>query len=140
MILVGNGVRHAGSIDRFLSWVGSVGIPVLTTWKALDFLPEEHPLYVGRPGAVGQRAANFAQQTCDLFISLGARLDFGQTAYNHRNFAPRAKRVVVDIDPAELAKLEMDITVSIAADAGTFLEGISQGTSGRKFPDWHSWR
>jgi acetolactate synthase-1/2/3 large subunit len=58
MVLVGNGVRHAGAIAPFLQWVERIGIPVLTTWKALDFLPESHPLYVGRPGAVGQRAAN----------------------------------------------------------------------------------
>jgi len=140
VVLVGNGVRHAGAIDVFLSWAEHSGIPILTTWKALDFLQEEHPLYVGRPGAVGQRAANFAQQTSDLFISLGARLDYGQTAYNHANFAPRAKHVVVDIDPAEIAKLQMELTVALAADAGRFLAELKAQGAGRRLPDWTAWR
>jgi acetolactate synthase-1/2/3 large subunit len=140
VVLVGNGVRHAGAIDLFLEWIEAIGIPVLTTWKALDFLPEDHPLYVGRPGAVGQRAANFAQQTCDLFISIGARLDFGQTAYNHRNFAPKAKKIIVDIDPAEVAKLDMEIAVPLEADAGAFLFAMSESTRDLPRTDWAAWR
>lgn len=140
VVLVGNGVRHAGAVSLFLQWAEQMGIPVLTTWKALDFLPEDHPLYVGRPGAVGQRAANFAQQTCDLFISLGARLDYGQTAYNHGHFAPRAQRVVVDIDAAEIAKLQMSLAVSLCADAGDFLRELSRLTQGVAWPDWAPWR
>lgn len=140
VVLAGNGVRHAGAVELFLRWTGQIGIPVLTTWKALDFLPDGHPLYVGRPGAVGQRAANFAQQTSDVFISLGARLDAGQTAYNHAHFAPRAQRIVVDIDPAEIAKLQMEIAVPLAADAGAFLREIAGLTSGRRLPDWSGWR
>jgi acetolactate synthase-1/2/3 large subunit len=140
MVLVGNGVRHAGAIELFIKWVETIGIPVLATWKALDFLPDGHPLYVGRPGAVGQRAANFSQQKCDALVCLGARLDYGQTAYNHANFAPRAKRVVVDIDPREIAKLQMDISVAHAGDAGEFLEELLAQSAGRSFPDWAPWR
>jgi acetolactate synthase-1/2/3 large subunit len=140
VVLVGNGVRHARSIPLFIEWAERIGIPVLLTWKALDFLPDDHPLYVGRPGAVGQRAANFAQQKCDAFISIGARLDFGQTAYNHANFAPRAKRVVVDIDANEIAKLQMDLAVGLAADAGAFLGELSSLSKGTALPDWGPWR
>jgi len=140
VVLVGNGVRHAGAIDLFLKWVEAMGIPVLTTWKALDFLPEDHPLYVGRPGAVGQRAANFTQQTSDLFISLGSRLDFGQTAYNHRNFAPKAQKVIVDIDPAEIAKLDMEIAVPLAVDVGSFLKALENSSKSFSRPDWSAWR
>jgi acetolactate synthase-1/2/3 large subunit len=140
VVLVGNGVRHAGAIPKFLEWVESVGIPVLTTWKALDFIPDDHPLYVGRPGAVGQRAANFAQQKSDVLICLGARLDFGQTAYNHSNFAPKAKRIVVDIDPNEIAKLHMELSVGIAADAGAFLTELAACSDAIELPDWSDWR
>jgi len=140
LVLVGNGVRHAGAIPSFIRWVERIGIPVLTTWKALDFLPEGHPLYVGRPGAVGQRAANLAQQKCDALVCIGARLDYGQTAYNHANFAPRAKRVVVDIDPAEIAKLQMELSVAHAGDASLFLAELLGLSEGRGFPDWAPWR
>jgi acetolactate synthase-1/2/3 large subunit len=137
--LVGNGVRHSGAIDAFIFWAEKIGIPVMTTWKSLDFIQESHPLYVGRPGAVGQRAANFAQQKCDLLICIGARLDYGQTAYNHPHFAPNAKRVVVDIDENELAKLEMDLAVSLAADAGDFLRELIANANEVVFPNWEGW-
>lgn len=140
VVLVGNGVRHAGAIDLFLKWAEKIKIPVLTTWKALDFLPDDHTLYIGRPGAVGQRAANFAQQTSDVFISIGARLDYGQTAYNHANFAARAQRLVVDIDPAEIAKLQTDLTVALTADAGAFLRELTTLSDQASFPDWSPWR
>lgn len=140
VVLVGNGVRQAGAVDHFLKWAEAIKIPILTTWKALDFLSEDHPLYVGRPGAVGQRAANFAQQTSDVFISIGARLDYGQTAYNHDNFAPRAQRVIIDIDAAELAKLQMTTAVSLAADAAYFLDALIQASAHENFPEWEEWR
>jgi acetolactate synthase-1/2/3 large subunit len=140
VVLAGNGIRHAGAIGKFLEWAESAGIPILTTWKALDFLADDHPLHVGRPGAVGQRAANFAQQTCDVFISIGARLDFGQTAYSHANFARLAEKVVVDIDPAEIGKLQMKLAVALAADAGRFLDALHERTRGAALPDWSRWR
>lgn len=139
VVLAGNGVRHARAVQDFIRWAERIEIPVLTTWKALDFVPDDWSLYVGRPGAVGQRAANFAQQTCDLFISIGARLDFGQTAYNHAHFAPGAKRIVVDIDSAELAKLQMSLEVSLAADAGEFLRSLSSACEAVDFPSWARW-
>ena len=140
IVLVGNGVRHAGAIQPFIKWVERIGIPVLTTWKALDFLEDGHPLYVGRPGAVGQRAANFSQQKCDALVCLGARLDYGQTAYNPANFAPRAKRIVVDIDPTEIAKLQMELSVVFAGDVGEFLRELTVLSEGSNFPDWTQWR
>ena len=124
VILVGNGVRLAKAIDDFLEVVEALSVPVLTTWKAIDFLPDEHPLFAGRPGASGQRGANFAQQNSDCILVLGARLDLGQTAYNHRNFARAAKKIIVDIDEAEIKKLDMLIDLPVCADVGSFLREI----------------
>ena len=121
VILAGNGIRLSGAVREFYELIEMLNIPVLTTWKAIDFLPETHPLYVGRPGAVGQRGANFVQQNADWLLTLGARLDFGQTAYNHNYFARAARKTVVDIDVHEINKLQMDIDVSIQADASVFL-------------------
>jgi len=122
VFLVGNGVRLSNAIEAFTELANLLSIPVLTTWKALDFLEEEHPLFVGRPGGVGQRGANFSQQNSDFLISLGARLDHGQTAYQHKYFARGAKKVIVDIDPNEIKKLEMDIEYPIEASAADFIE------------------
>jgi acetolactate synthase-1/2/3 large subunit len=122
VILVGNGVRLANAKKELFELLDFIGIPVLPTWRVIDFFPHEYPLYIGRPGAIAHRAANFAQQNSDLFISIGARLDMGQTAYNHKNFARTAKKIIVDIDPNEINKLDMTIDVPVTADAKEFLK------------------
>jgi acetolactate synthase-1/2/3 large subunit len=125
-ILVGNGVRLAGAAERFLALAERLGVPVLATWKAADLLPDDHPLHAGRPGAAGQRAANFTQQNADWLLVLGARLDYGQVAYMHEYFARGARTFVVDIDPAELGKLAMPLERRICADCGEFLAALEQ--------------
>ncbi len=121
-MLAGNGVRLADSIDEFNELAELLQVPVLLTWKAIDFMEEEHPLFVGRPGGVGQRGANFSQQNSDFLICIGARLDHGQTAYQHKFFAREATKVIVDVDENEINKLEMDITYPMVVDAGEFIE------------------
>jgi len=138
-ILVGNGVRLAGAIEEFFKLGELLQIPVLTTWKAIDFLPESHWLYTGRPGAIGQRGANFTQQNSDWFLSLGARLDFGQTAYAHENFARGAKKIIVDIDPSEIGKMKMPIDVPVCADAGDFMREFLQQSDKIILQDRSSW-
>ncbi len=122
VILIGNGVRLAKAEDTFLELANRLQVPVLTTWKALDLLTQDDPLFIGRPGAVAQRAANLAQQRSDWFLMLGARMDMGQTAYMHKYLAPNAKRIMVDIDKAEIEKMSTDIQVSIAVSADDFIE------------------
>jgi acetolactate synthase-1/2/3 large subunit len=122
VILAGNGVRLSNSIEEFRQLIELLNIPILLTWKGIDYIEEEHPLFVGRPGGVGQRGANFSQQNSDLLISLGARLDHGQTAYQHKYFARSAIKAIVDIDSNEINKLEMDIKYPVVSDAGDFIK------------------
>jgi acetolactate synthase-1/2/3 large subunit len=126
VILAGNGVRLANGLGEFYRLIESLQAPVLLSWKAIDFLGEDHPLYAGRPGAVGQRGANFTQQNADFLLVIGARLDAGQTGYHHRNFARGAKKVVVDIDPNEINKLEMPLEAAFPCDARYFLRLLLQ--------------
>jgi len=137
-ILVGNGVRQAGALEDFLRLARRLGAPVLTSWKSADFLAEDDPLFAGRPGIVAQRGANLVQQTADLLLILGTRLDLCQTGFNHKHFAPQAKRVMVDIDGSEIKKLEMDFEVKLAADAGAFLRSLLEATEGKSF-DFAPW-
>lgn len=119
---VGNGVRSAGAIDRFMVLAERLQIPILTSWKAADFLPEEHPLFIGRPGIIAQRGANFAQQSADCLIALGTRLDLCQTGFSHATFAPMACKFSIDADPAEIAKLAMPLAGSCVCSADEFIE------------------
>jgi acetolactate synthase-1/2/3 large subunit len=122
VILAGNGIRLSDSIDDFMELCDELKVPVLTTWKGIDFMEESHPLFVGRPGGVGQRGANFSQQNSDFFISIGARLDHGQTAYQHKYFAREAVKTIVDIDKGEIDKLQMDIKFPVVSDAKIFIK------------------
>lgn len=122
LLLIGHGVRIAGADKVLLSLIESLNLPSVFTWNAADLLSWDHPLYIGRPGVVASRAANFAVQNCDLLISIGCRLDNIITAYNPQGFALYAKKVVVDVDINELERHEMQIDVAIHADAGDFLK------------------
>lgn len=122
VILAGNGIRLAKAVPQFLKLIKALKIPVLTTWKSVDLLADDDPLYFGRPGSIASRGANFIQQNSDWIITLGARLDLPQIAHDHKNFARAAKKVIVDIDPTEINKLKTKIDVPIAADAGAFLD------------------
>jgi acetolactate synthase I/II/III large subunit len=139
VVLAGNGIRLARALDDFLRLIEALGIPVLTTWKAADFLPDDHPLFAGRPGAVGQRGANFTQQNADWLMIIGARLDLGQTAYTHETFAPAAHKIMVDIDAAEIGKMHMRIDVPIAADAGDFIREFQRQVPLAKQKNHASW-
>lgn len=121
ILMLGNGVRLSGGLDLAKKLIEESKTPCLLTWKALDFLPESHELNAGRPGAIAQRWSNFAQQTADFILVIGARLDFGQTAYRPENFAPKAIKYIVDIDAAELQKLESVGATCIQSDATDFL-------------------
>jgi acetolactate synthase-1/2/3 large subunit len=116
ILMLGNGVRISDSVDIVQSLLQKTNTPTLLSWKALDFLDETDLLNAGRPGAIAQRWSNFAQQTADFILVLGARLDLGQTAYRPENFAPKAQKFVVDIDPAELKKLEATGATLINSD------------------------
>lgn len=138
LILAGHGVRLSGAASSFRKLVESLGVPVVTTWNAMDLLPYEHPLYVGRPGVVALRGPNFAIQNADLLISIGCRLDNIITAYAPRDFARNARKVVVDVDVHEIEKLDMDIDVAITSDAARFISGLASTLSGfsTNCPQW----
>ena len=127
VIIVGNGVRSADAIPAFLELAELLQVPVLSTWLGLDIMPDDHPLNFGRPGSVAPRVANFTLQNSDWLLSVGARLDMAMTAYAHERFARAAKKVMVDVDGAEIGKMKTRIDVPIVSDANAFLvEAIRQ--------------
>lgn len=138
LILAGHGVRLSGGAKAFRQLVETLGVPVVTTWNAMDLLPYEHPLYVGRPGVVALRAPNFAVQNADLLIAIGCRLDNIITAYAPRDFARSARKVIVDVDVNEIEKLDMDIEVAITSDANNFISALGPylGNVEYRRPQW----
>ncbi len=139
VILAGNGIRLAGALREFIHLAESLKIPILTTWKAIDFLPEDHPFFFGRPGSIGQRGANFIQQNSDLILTLGARLDLLQVGYNYPNFARAAKKIIVEVDDAEIRKLKMPIDLPVCGNVKDFLAELVRKKEALKGKDRFAW-
>jgi acetolactate synthase-1/2/3 large subunit len=136
IILVGNGVRLSGAQNEFEKFIRRTNIPVLTTWKAADLLDENDPLFVGRPGAIASRGANFNQQNSDLILVLGARLDHGQLAYQAKYFAPNAFRIMVDVDQNEINKLGGVVDAPVPYSVKTFLEQLNNENISIDTSEW----
>jgi acetolactate synthase-1/2/3 large subunit len=140
MLLIGNGIRLAHAEPEMERLLRALDIPTEVTWLAIDLIADDDPLYVGRPGTIAQRGANFAIQNCDFLLSIGARLDRVVTGYAPEGFARAACKAMVDIDPTELKKMGDTIHFPICADARDFMrEMLSQGFSIEK-RDRSSWK
>jgi acetolactate synthase I/II/III large subunit len=123
-IFAGNGVRVSGAAAAFEKLVRLLNVPIGLTWMAMDLLDDDDPLFVGRPGTVASRGANFALQNADFVLVIGARLDPPLMGWDPRQFARGAHKTVVDIDLAELRKLEGAIDNPICADARSFIDNM----------------
>ena len=124
LMLAGNGIKLSGSTELLYKLVNELKLPVETTWKTIDMFGEDDDLYVGHPGIMGDRGANLILQDADFILSVGCRLDTSVTAFNDRNFGKNAKKVVVDIDQNEIARMDMEKEASVACDSGVFLGAL----------------
>jgi len=124
LLLIGNGIRLSGAQSEVLELVRALDVPVAATWVAMDLIGDDHPRFVGKPGTVAARGANFAVQNCDFLLSIGARLDLPVIGWSAAQFARAAHKVMVDIDPGELGKLDEFMDATICADAGAFMHEI----------------
>lgn len=126
LLWVGHGIRLAQCEAIFRRVFELLSVPALVSWQAADLVPDEHPLYVGRAGVYGQRWANLALQNCDLLITLGTRLALPQRGYVDAEFARAANKVIVEIDPAEMAKFNFPIAVPAVGDVKDFLTALNE--------------
>lgn len=141
LLWVGHGIRLAQCEQAFGALFDQLGVPALVSWQAADLVPNDHPLYVGRAGTYGQRYANFALQNCDLLITLGTRLALPQRGYVDAEFARAAKKVIVEIDPAEMGKFTFNIDVPVLANVAHFVDALQQAVTpadqpGERFAPW----
>lgn len=132
LVLAGNGIKLSGATEPLYQLVNELKLPVETTWKTIDMFGEDEELYVGHPGIMGDRGANLILQDADFILSVGCRLDTSVTAFNDRNFGKNAKKVIVDIDQNEIARMDMEKEASVACDAGEFLEALLEAVADEK--------
>ncbi|MNH90990.1 Acetolactate synthase large subunit [compost metagenome] len=124
VILAGGGVIYSGGHEALYEFVNNTGIPITTTLLGLGAFPSGHELWMGMPGMHGTFTANHGIQEADLLINIGARFDDRVTGALG-GFAPLAKIVHIDIDPAEIGK-NVPADIPIVGDAKTVLELLNQ--------------
>ncbi len=122
VVFAGAGVRISGAHDCFLRVIERLGVPVVTGWNAHDAVWDDHPLYIGRPGSIGDRGGNFAVQNADFLLVLGSRLNVRQVSYNWKSFARAAWIAMIDADGAELSKPTLAVDFPVHADLKEALE------------------
>lgn len=121
VLVIGNGVHLSGAEDDCRRLVRHIGFPVVSSWTAADIVPTDDPLYVGRFGLFGDRAANLAVQNADFLLVIGCRLSVAQTGHRTDLFARSAKIAMVDVDAAEMDKPSLKVWKKVKSDAGEFI-------------------
>jgi acetolactate synthase-1/2/3 large subunit len=140
VILAGYGLRAAGAVDLFRSLVKKINAPVLTTQFAKDLMLYADPLFVGHPGVKGDRAGNFAIQSADVILSVGCSLHNQTTGYEPELFAPNAKKIQVELDPAIMKREKVGVARKILAESKCFLEAFDAAWEDVPAEQWASWR
>ncbi len=137
LIMAGHGIMISGAEAEFARFVERTGIPVIFTLLGQGSFPESHPLALGLMGMHGHREVNMALQECDLLVNIGARFDdraTGKTAA----FAPNARVVHVDIDPAEIGK-NIRTDVPVVGDAREVIKLMLGEVEERQHTEWRNW-
>ncbi len=133
VLYVGGGVGIAGAEPALRAFCARTRIPAVATLKGLGALPTDHPDFLGMLGMHGLKAANLAVDECDLLIAVGARFDDRATG-RLASFAPKARVIHFDADPAELSKLRR----ADAALHGDIAEALNRLHPA--MPDISAWR
>ncbi len=126
VLIAGQGIERKNGKSIFRKLIDILNIPVLTSWIAVELLEYDHPCNLGKPGMIAGRYSNFTMQAADFILAVGTRLDPAMIGYNPQEFAPKAKKVIVDIDEKELNKFSFPIDQKIVSDGTRFLDALLQ--------------
>ncbi len=124
LVYAGGGIVASNAADQLRELVEYADIPSVTTLMGLGSMPSEHPNYISMPGMHGSYAANMALTETDLIIALGVRFDDRVTG-RLAAFAPHARVIHVDIDPAEISK-NRTADIPIVGDVKRVMEKLTQ--------------
>ncbi len=143
VLYVGNGIRLAKRENEFIALAEELQIPVVTAISGSDLIWHDHPLCYGKPGICGDRIGNIMVQNSDLLIILGTRLSIRQVSYAYDLLAPKAYKVMVDVDLAEMQKPTLNIDMPIHVNLSEFIDkmmlAIKEEHQLPKFDNWRKW-
>lgn len=134
LIYAGGGIIISGAHKELLELAEKLQIPVTTTLMGLGGFPGTHKLFVGMPGMHGTKTANYSLQNTDLIISVGARFDDRVTG-NVETFAPNAKIIHMDIDPAAISKI-IRVDIPVVGDAKNILTRLNSIVKCGNYTEW----
>ncbi len=137
VILAGHGIIISKAYDELLKLAETANIPVITTLLGISGFPGTHPLYLGMPGMHGMYWNNLAINEADLLIGLGVRFDDRVTG-RLKDFAPKAKIVHIDIDPAEIGK-NVRPAAAIHCDLKAGLTELNKHVKPQERTAWFDW-
>jgi len=121
ILVCGNGIHRARAQELLGTVLERLRIPIALPLTGKDIIEEDHPLNIGIFGTAGQRRANFAIQNADCLVAIGAGLNSQKIGFNVNGFAPNAKKIIVDIDKAQLEYQILKPDLGFQADAGHIL-------------------
>ncbi|MBN1293827.1 MAG: biosynthetic-type acetolactate synthase large subunit [Candidatus Latescibacteria bacterium] len=136
-IYTGGGIIISGAGKELVTFAERINAPVTTTLMGLGGFPGSHPLWVGMPGMHGTYTANMAFTDCDLVIAIGARFDDRVTG-KIEGFAPNAKIIHIDTDPAAIAK-NVKVDIAVVGDAKAILEQLLEVVKKRDRNGWNDY-
>ena len=138
LFLIGGGLSFS-SFQSHIEELRELGVPIATTWNAIDYLDFDDPLYAGRPNTYGMRWANGVIQQADLVIAIGARLGLQQTGFAWEGFVPVGKLVRIDIDQEELDRPHPVAALELNVNADDFLASLISRLQPTDSKDLSSW-
>ena len=134
LFFLGGGMNISGATGAFLKLAEKTGIPVISSLMGISSIPSDHPGFLGMLGMHGTYAANMAVTECDLLIGIGVRFDDRATG-DLAKFAPHAKIIHIDIDPAAIAR-NVPVEVPIVGDAKSILEDLYKTVEIEDISEW----
>ena len=134
MILAGHGIILSGATDIVRHFAERAQIPISMTLLGIGGIPASHPLNLGMMGMHGEAWVNTAIQEADLLLAFGMRFDDRVTG-NLKTYAPNAKKIHIDIDPAEIGK-NVKVDVGLVGDLRTMLETLLPGVVAGHRREW----
>ena len=137
VIISGHGVIISRAYEELMEFAEKTSIPVITTLLGISGFPGTHPLYLGMPGMHGMYWNNRTINEADLVIGIGMRFDDRVTG-RLKDFAPKAKIIHMDIDPAEIGK-NVRPTAALQGDVKATLTELNKVVKSKDRPEWIGW-
>ena len=141
IVLIGNGIKSSGTIDRLKEFLEKYNIPIVSgPHSAVDIINEDYEFYAGKVGLLGHKTSNQIIQQSDFVLSLGSRLNPKVIGYDAKKFAPLATKCLIDIDRFELDKFsKLENYFLFETDLRVFFEIISKINLDLDIKDWQNY-